>query len=682
MSKTTIITKLGVHNFKGINNQLVEFNEDRPTVICGRNGTGKTTIADAYTWLLWGLNSEDQQTANFGIKPNDENGNVRLDLNPEVEGWFKTIDNETGELTEIRLKRRWTGVWRTKSGEVEQEFVRNKGEYFIDDIPVKEAEFKAAVESIIPPEIFKCITNPFYFPRLRWQDKREILLQMAGDVSIEEVARRAPEFEALLAELSGKTLDDYIKKYAAQIARINTELAQIPIRIQEAERATPQAPDYQALEMEKAELEARVAELEQIAYNVGEAEKARTKKQAETYALIRAKQDEQERVLRAAKQEEYRRVDEANVARDEIAAELQLARNAVTDQIADMDSRCYHLSKFVDTVREQIADLKRRQETLRQEWYMENSKQYSTGAVLNCPITGTPCQDPATCEVHAHSWEAAQKAFVEAQTAKKNAITEKGRKLGEEIASLQAEEAEANKELQDLRAERQSLTTNEPSPKIAALEAKLAATTEATVEDIVPESLPRWVELQREIEQLQASVTETVTVIDRSDLMAELRQTNNRLMAINNELGAKNIIEQQLRRIEELQALERVLLQERAAAQKKLATADRLTKERINAVEERVNKLFTMVRFQMFEPTATTGDEKPGCTCWVGEAKYGDKNKAGKVNAGLDIINAFCRYYGVSAPIFIDNAEAVNDFIPTESQLVLLKVSTGNLTIE
>ena len=164
--------------------------------------------------------------------------------------------------------------------------------------------------------------------------------------------------------------------------------------------------------------------------------------------------------------------------------------------------------------------------------------------------------------------------------------------------------------------------------------------------------------------------------------MAELRQTSNRIMAINNGLGVKNIIELQLRRIEELQALERVLLQERAAAQEKLATADRLTKERITTVEEKVNKLFTMVRFQMFEPTATTGDEKPGCTCWVGEAKYGDKNKAGKVNAGLDIINAFCRYYGVSAPIFIDNAEAVNDFIPTESQLVLLKVSTGNLTIE
>ena len=300
MSKTTIITKLEIHNFKGVGNLLIEFNQLRPTIISGRNGTGKTTIADAYTWLLWGLNSEDQQTANFGIKPNDENGNVRLDLDPEVEGWFRIVDSATGEMTEMRLKRRWRSVWRTKSGEVEPEFVRNKGEYFIDDIPVKEAEYKAAVESIISPEIFKCITNPYYFPRLHWQDKREILLKMAGDVTIGDVARRAPEFEALLADLSGKTLDDYIKTYTTKITQINSELAQIPVRIQEAERATPQAPDYAALEAEKTELEARARELEKMASNANEAERARTKEQAEILQQIREKQSEQAREVSIA----------------------------------------------------------------------------------------------------------------------------------------------------------------------------------------------------------------------------------------------------------------------------------------------------------------------------------------------------------------------------------------------
>lgn len=681
MSKTTTITRLEIHNFKGVKNQLIEFNQDRPTIISGKNGSGKTTIADAYTWLLWGLNSEDQQTANFGIKPNDANGKPLLNLDPEVEGWLRTIDNETGEYTEVRLKRRWTSVWRTKNGEIAPEFVRNKGEYFIDDIPVKEAEFKVAVESIIPPEIFKCVTNPYYFPRLRWQDKREILLHMAGDVTIEDVARRAPEFEALLAELSGKTLDDYIKKYATQVARINTELAQIPVRIQEAERATPSAPDYEMLEAEKSALEERARDLEKFVANANEAERARTNNQTEIIRLIRQKQNEQSNEINKAQNDEQNRVRSANAHRNKISAELQQALNGRTDRLADIDRRGYALRKAVDNLVEQIKDLEQQQNDLRKEWYRENEEQYTAGVTLNCPITGAPCQDPATCAAHAQSWEQAQRAFNETQTAKKNAITEKGRKLGGEITAKKIEAEKANKEIEDLRAERQALTSA-PDQRVAELEAELAQTTASAVEAILPENLARWVELQKEIEQLQAKLNDEPATEDKSESLAELREVNNRIMAINSDLGVKATINQQHKRIQELQDAEKMLLQERATAQQKLATAERLTKERMTAVEEKINKLFTLVRFQMFEPTATTGDEKPGCTCWVGEAKYGDKNKAGKVNAGLDIINAFCRYHGVRAPIFIDNAESVNEFIPTESQLVLLKVSTGNFSIE
>lgn len=681
MSKTTTITRLEIHNFKGVANLVVNFNPHGSTVISGRNGSGKTTIADAYTWLLWGLNSEDQQTANFGIKPNDANGKPLLYLDPEVEGWLRVVDNETGELTKIRLKRCWTSVWRTKSGEVEKEFVRNKGEYFIDDIPVKEAEFKATVESIIPPEIFKCVTNPYYFAQLHWQKKREILLAMAGDVTLEDTARRAPEFEALLSDLNGKPLEDFIKKHATQIARINTELAQIPVRIQEAERATPPAPDYTSLEDEKAQLTQRITELEAALSSASEAERTKTRQEAEARQRISALYTEQEREVSKAKDAEYKRVTEANAERNRIAAELQQLRNKQTDRIAEIDSQGYRLRKKVDTLNEQIADLTQQQNELREEWYRENEKQYSAGATLNCPITGAPCQDPTTCAAHAQSWQDALQAFNNTQTAKKDAITEKGQKLGTEIAAKQAEVAEAEKEMQDLRAERQSITSA-PDPKIAELEAKLTNTKVVQAKGIKAQSLPRWVELQQEIDDIKAKLAEAPATADRTETMNELRQANSRVMAINSELGVKATIEQQRKRIKELQESEQTLLQERATAQKKLATADRLTKERMTAVEEKVNKLFTLVRFQMFEPTATTGDEKPGCTCWVGEAKYGDKNKAGKVNAGLDIINAFCRYHGVRAPIFIDNAESVNEFIPTESQLVLLQVSTDNLTIQ
>ena len=48
------------------------------------------------------------------------------------------------------------------------------------------------------------------------------------------------------------------------------------------------------------------------------------------------------------------------------------------------------------------------------------------------------------------------------------------------------------------------------------------------------------------------------------------------------------------------------------------------------------------------------------------------------MNAGLDIINTLCKFYGVCAPIFIDNRESVNDIIETESQIINLVVNKDN----
>ena len=57
-------------------------------------------------------------------------------------------------------------------------------------------------------------------------------------------------------------------------------------------------------------------------------------------------------------------------------------------------------------------------------------------------------------------------------------------------------------------------------------------------------------------------------------------------------------------------------------------------------------------------------------------------NTAKQVNAGIEIINALSRFYGVSAPIFIDNRESVQSLIDTDSQIINLVVSSDKeLTI-
>ena len=92
--------------------------------------------------------------------------------------------------------------------------------------------------------------------------------------------------------------------------------------------------------------------------------------------------------------------------------------------------------------------------------------------------------------------------------------------------------------------------------------------------------------------------------------------------------------------------------------------------------------MFQVVSFN-FVSDQLNGGEKLTCVCTVNGTPYPDVNAAGKVNAGLDIINAICSAKGVSAPIFIDNRESINQILPTVSQVINLVVSKDkSLTIK
>ena len=141
------------------------------------------------------------------------------------------------------------------------------------------------------------------------------------------------------------------------------------------------------------------------------------------------------------------------------------------------------------------------------------------------------------------------------------------------------------------------------------------------------------------------------------------------------------IIEANENRIKELNEEAAKLAQERADLQgSELVVAD-FIKARMSEVERRVNELFSRVQFKMYK-ILVNGEEEPDCICLIDGVRYADKNAAGKVNAGLDIINTLCAFHDVSAPIFVDNAESINEFIPVTSQLIRLVVTTEDFKVE
>ena len=209
------LLKLKLKNFKGIKSlELVANGEDLR--IFGDNATGKTTIYDAFLWLLF--DKDSQNKADFAIKTLDKDGNVIHKLDHEVEGTF-SVDGET-----IVLRKVYREKYTKKRGSATEEFSGHETDHFIDGVPVTKTEYTKRVSEIAPEAQFKLLTSPTYFnERMRWQDRRKVLLEVCGDVTMEDVVKANGDLAKLPQILGKHSLDDYKKIIASRRAEKSTK---------------------------------------------------------------------------------------------------------------------------------------------------------------------------------------------------------------------------------------------------------------------------------------------------------------------------------------------------------------------------------------------------------------------------------------------------------------------------
>jgi len=236
--KTIKIKKLSLYNFKGIRDFKAEF-ENQSTSIFGDNETGKTTLFDAFIWVLFGKNSEGD--SQFGIKTLDENNNVIPKLEHSVEGIFE-IDGQI-----VTLKRILKEKWVKKRGEELPVFTGNETTYFWNDVPMLAKDYAKKINEMMDESVFKLLTNPLYFNSLPWQDRREILTEMSGEVSDQDIAQGNQEYITLLAGLGSLTIEESQKAYAIKRKTIKDELKMIPTRIDEVDRSMPEVIDFKPI---------------------------------------------------------------------------------------------------------------------------------------------------------------------------------------------------------------------------------------------------------------------------------------------------------------------------------------------------------------------------------------------------------------------------------------------------
>src|SRR5690625_7491227 len=107
--------------------------------------------------------------------------------------------------------QRWTR--RRESGT--KRFRGHRTDHFIDGMPVKKKEYTETVASIVDEDIFKLLTSPSYFnEQLHWKKRRDLLLEIAGDVTDEEVFGMNKDLEQHAEVLNGRSIDDHKKVIA------------------------------------------------------------------------------------------------------------------------------------------------------------------------------------------------------------------------------------------------------------------------------------------------------------------------------------------------------------------------------------------------------------------------------------------------------------------------------------
>ena len=661
--KQLIINRLALYNFKGIRQAEARFS-DRGATINGDNGTGKSTMADAFSWLFFGKNAAGAEQ--FSIKTIDATGAVIPHLDHTVEADFTIIDRETGEACQASARRTYAEDWRTTSGETEPKLAGHHTDYYWNNIPVKKSEYDAKVAETIPADIFSAITDPSAFLSLPWDVQRNKLTEITGEVSAAEIAAANPDYAALLQRAKGATLEQYCTTLGAQRKRIAAELDAIPTRKDELQRATPITPDYAALETRKAELEKTIADIDAAAGSIAERNRLQYQKAAEIQKQINEQEKLQQQAIHAAEMSRQESNHRARKSHDEAAARV----NEIKERIAQNDRGRMALEGLRRDAEKVGAEADRKDAELvafRERFSQLYNQSYTPGSLV-CPRYGHQCTDPTACSK-------GEAEFNVGQVATLTRWQKEGRDMAAEVKRLRQEAADMLKtydaEIAENDAKKATLETE--LSQAQALLANLPAV--ALLPEINPADLPSWQEAATKIAELrrqyQAATAPTNNLgAPRPDAK---RQAQAELAEVNRKLGLRMIIEANERRQQELDRQAIKLAQEKADIEKELALADSLTIAIMDAVEQRVNAHFSLVQFKMFK-TLVNGNKQPACIATVNGVAYKDVNTAGQINAGLDVIQTLIRHYQFAAPIFVDNCESVAELkAPADAQVIRLR---------
>lgn len=631
------IKRLTLENFKCHKSLTLDFNGGNASIY-GDNATGKTSVYDALTWLLFGKDSKGNGEKNIEIKPLNAVGEVNDHLAETAVEVVLLVDGE-----EISLRRTYKEVWTTKRGSGEPTYDGNTSDYYIDGVPVKKYAFSEKVDELVNEDTFRMLTSVSHFADgISWQDRREVLFRVANVMDDAQIMATDERFSPLLSGMGKHSLEDYKKKLLAEKRGFVGAKTEIPARISECQKTIE---DVQGLDFDKARAEVELLNAKRDSLNT---------------ELLSIEHD-------TASEKKRMEIREAKLELDTLEAENRQYRANQTANAPDVAGiknrltvlRAQHTAKTgtVASVKKMITDTDAEIAASRARWIAVNGEAFTGGTCLTCG-QALPAAQLKTATDNFEAQKANRLREIEqTANARKEARAQYINRLGELENEIVELESEVTKVAGQLTAAENNVIPvvdmNGYAERKAAAESKIRAL-ETELADIAQNTAAVRGELQKQIYAVKGDIT-----------------------ALNATISKESLLEYSRKRVAELQEDARNAAACLEAIEKQLYLLDEYSRYKTQFVEDSINSLFRIARFRLFREQANGGIEDRCDVVYAG-VPYINLNSGAKINVGVDIINTLSTAYGVSVPLFVDNAESVTKLEASTTQIIRLVVSEND----
>jgi DNA repair exonuclease SbcCD ATPase subunit len=468
-------------------------------------------------------------------------------------------------------------------------------------------------------------------------------------------------------------VESYLKHLKYQIKQIKDKLDKIPVRLEEQNKALPEKLDWDSINTKLNKAQSELKEIDEKIAAIENGNGADVQRKEITHQIndtIVAIEK-----LRSQVQEDYNKEKAANqqeINKCSLKFNEELNNQKLMEQTIVADKR------LIERCEQAIKECDEELERLRHAWpnrkfELDNSKAF-------CPTCGQPLPEEQWMEKRNEMRENFYKA-----------LEEEKQYLRTKAAKIKEDKADAEKELETTK---QKLVTDTDSlgviketiNTIFSEKAKLEKLHTPTVDEILLGN-DTYVSLTTQLEQLKASLVSVSDSEDNNtiiDLKAKRAIVYQNFCTIQQQLATRQQYDKILALIDGINEEQKDLVKQLSELEKKEDIARQYQFRQNQLLEERINKHFSLVQWKLFRTVNNGGDsfEEPFCECYVNGIPYhAGLNQAARLNAGLDIINALCKFYNVAAPICLDNSESCINIMQTAGQQVRLQVTDTDLQL-